>query len=304
MQRLLITGIAGGQGRLLATRLRDTCELIGIDRNPGSGLPRDIAFHDIDLRSKHVEDIFRRFRPDAVVHLGLVRHRFDATLRHDVNVVGTKRLLECCATYGVGRVVILTSSYVYGALPENSFYMDEDTALNVSRHYPEIRDLAEVDTLATAFLWRYPEVATAVLRPVNTLGASVHSSIGSYLKLRYVPTILGFDPLMQFIHESDLTEGLIAALDSDARGVFNVVGPGAVPLGVAIRETGGTPVPIPEPLSAVLLDRLFRSGLFPVPADALAFAKYPCTIDGRRFRDACGFRARLSLEETLRSMRH
>ena len=304
MRRLLITGITGGQGRLLAKRLGETYEIIGIDSKPPGSCPENVSYHSIDLRSRHVEDLFRRVRPDAVVHLGLVRHRFDATLRHDVNVVGTKRLLECCANHGVRRVVVPTSSYVYGALPENSFYMDEDTTLNVSRHYPEIRDLAEVDTLATAFLWRYPEVATAILRPVNTLGKSVQSSIGTYLKLHYVPTILGFDPLMQFIHEDDLTEALVATLESDARGVFNVVGPGAVPLATAIRETGGTPIPIPEPVSTVLLGQLFRYGLFPVPADALAFAKYPCTIDGRRFETTCGFTAQLSLEETLRSVQH
>ena len=88
-----------------------------------------------------------------------------------------KHLLEYCAAYGVKKLVILSSSYVYGALPENPFYMDEDTALNVSRHYPEIRDLAEVDTLATGFLWRHPETATTILRPVNTLGYYVHSAI-------------------------------------------------------------------------------------------------------------------------------
>ena len=97
MRRLLITGITGGQGRLLAKRLGETYEIIGIDSKPAGSCPENVRYHSIDLRSRHVEDLFRRVRPDAVVHLGLVRHRFDATLRHDVNVVGTKRLLECCA---------------------------------------------------------------------------------------------------------------------------------------------------------------------------------------------------------------
>ncbi|MDG2305882.1 MAG: NAD-dependent epimerase/dehydratase family protein [Candidatus Binatia bacterium] len=303
MQRLLITGISGGQGRLLTRRLAGTCEIVGVDRRTWDERPQGVEIHEVDLRSRHVDELFRRLRPDAVAHLGLVRHQFDAHLRHDVNVVGTKHLLECCAEYGVDRVVVMTSSYVYGALPENPFYMDEDTALNVSRHYPEIRDLAEVDALATGFLWRYPEIATAILRPVNTLGRSVHSSIGAYLKPDYVPTILGFDPLLQFIHEQDLTESIVSALESRVRGVFNIVGPGAVPLSVAVRETGSTAVPLPEPLAVFLLDRLFRYGLFPVPADAVDFVKYPCTIDGRRFQDASGFEPLLGLEDTLRSVR-
>ncbi len=303
MERLLITGITGGQGRLVAKRVAGEYAISGVDNQRWEGHARNVTFHQADLRSKKVEDVFRRERPQAVVHLGLVRHRFDPELRHDVNVVGTKRILECCARYGVKKLVILSSSYVYGALPENPFYMDEDTALNVSRHYPEIRDLAEVDTLATAFLWRYPDIATCILRPVSTLGYYVHSSIGAYFKMRYVPTVFGFNPMMQFIHEEDVAEAIALALEKGARGVFNLVGPGAVPLKVAIRETGGTPVPLLEPVARQLVARLFRYGLYPFPADAIDFAKYPCTIDGRRFRAATGFTPLYTLEETLRSVR-
>jgi len=163
--------------------------------------------------------------PDA--HVDVVCHcaasiTFDLPLdeARRINVAGTKRLLECCATYGVKKLVVLSSCYVYGALPESPYYMDEDTALNVSRHYPDIRDLAEVDTLCNTFLWKYPEIATAILRPVPTLGYYVHSSIGGYLKLRYVPTIMGFNPMVQFIHEEDLAEAIGRTLETGIRGIF------------------------------------------------------------------------------------
>ena len=87
------------------------------------------------------------------------------------------------------------------------------------------------------------------------------------------------------------------------RGVFNLVGPGAVPISTAIRESGGSALPVPETLTRILLRNLFRWGLFPFPADAVDFIKYPCTIDGRRFREATGFVAKRSLGETLRSVR-
>lgn len=304
MERLLITGIAGGLGRLVAMRLRGEFDLCGVDTLPWEGHPRDLRIHRADLRSKRLEDVFRREQPRAVVHLGLVRHfKGRPQERHNVNLVGTKNLLESCARHGVKRLIFLSSSYVYGALPENPFYMDEETALNVSRHYPDIRDLAEVDTLCGTFLWKYPEIATAILRPVNTLGDLVPSTIGSYLKLRWVPTVLGFDPLMQFIHEADVAEAIACALESSARGVFNVTGPGAVPLAVAIEETGGQALPLPETLARAAVARLFRYGVYPFPADAIDFVKYPCTVDGRSFRSATRFRPGVSLENTLHSVR-
>jgi UDP-glucose 4-epimerase len=303
-ERLLITGIAGGQGRLIARRVGDFFQLSGVDRVPWEGYPPNVRLHVVDLRKRKFEDVFRTERPDAVVHCAFVRHfRADPHVRHEVNVLGTKRVLEYAIAYGVKRIVVLSSAYVYGALPDNPYYVDEDYPLNVSRTYPEVRDLAEVDTLATAFLWRHPEVVTTILRPVNTLGYYTHSAIGRYLRQRYVPTIMGFNPMLQFIHEEDVAEAVALALQSGAHGLFNVGGPGAVPLKVAIRETGGTAVPIPEPLAWAVFSRLFRLGLYHTPPGAMDFLKYPCTVDGGAFQRATGFAPLFSLEDIFASVR-
>src|SRR5881296_2716515 len=304
-EKLLITGIAGGLGRLIAKRLGDYFKVAGVDRSPWEGFPPNVSMHVVDLRKRKFEDVFRTERPDALVHHAFVRHfRSDPRVRHEVNVLGTKRVLEYAIAYGVKRVVVLSSSYVYGALPDNPFYLNEDFPLNVSRTYPEVRDLAEVDTLATAFLWRHPEVTTSILRPVNTLGYYTNSAIRRYLAARWVPTILGFNPMTQFIHEEDVAEAVALALQSGTHGVFNVVGPGAVPLKVAIRETGGTAVPIPEPVARAVIDRLFRLGLYHTPPGAIDFLKYPCVLDGEAFQRATGFTPLFSLEDTFASVRH
>ena len=114
---MLITGIAGGLGRLVAERLGKNMSVVGVDHTPWVGHPPQFTMITADLRKKKVEDVFRRERPDIVVHLGLERHNFDPALRHDVNVGGTKRVIEAAAAYGASNVIILTSSYVYGALP-------------------------------------------------------------------------------------------------------------------------------------------------------------------------------------------
>ena len=303
-ETVLITGIAGGQGRLIARRLASTFDLVGVDRTYWEGHPPGLRVHKTDIRKRKFEDIFRTERPSAVVHLAFIRHfRGEPETRHEVNVLGTKRLLEYAIAHGVKRVIVLSSSYVYGALPDNPYYMDEDSALNLSRNYPEIRDLAEVDTLATGFLWRHPEVATTIIRPVNTLGYYVHSTIGRYLRQRYVPTIMGFNPMVQFIHEEDVAEGVALALQSGTHGVFNLTGPGAVPLKVAIREAGGTALPLPETVARPLFRELFRWGLYPTPSGAINFLKYPCTLDGRRFQQATGFTPLFSLEDVFASVR-
>jgi UDP-glucose 4-epimerase len=304
MRKVLIVGIAGGQGRLLARRLLDKHEVVGTDRDEWTSKPPGLVFYQVDLRKRGFEDVIRKEQPDTVVHMGFVRHFEDAPgLRYDVNVRGTRKLLDHCRTFGVQQVVIVSSSYVYGALAENPYFMDEDYPLSGSRNYPEIRDLVEVDTLSTAFMWRHPNVRTAVVRPVPVLGRYVRSAIATYLRTQRVIVMMGFNPMMQFIHEEDLTEAIALTVEGRLRGAYNVVGPGEIPLRVAIRETGGSAFPLPEFVARPLIERAFRLGLYPFPPGAIDYIKYPCTISGRRFADETGFRPLFGLKETLRSVR-
>ncbi|MBI5505697.1 MAG: SDR family oxidoreductase [Deltaproteobacteria bacterium] len=303
MPKLLITGIAGGLGRLVAKMARSRYQVIGVDRAPWPSAPDRVVVHQFDMRKRRFEDVFRTERPQAVVHLAFVRHfRSDPATRHEINVEGTKRVLEHCAEYGVQQLVVVSSSYVYGALPNNARYMNEDHPLNASRTFPEIRDLCEVEGLVGTFLWRYPQIATSILRPVNTLGHSLHNAIGNYMKIPLVPTVMGFNPMMQFLHEEDLAEAVNVALEKKIRGVYNVAGPGAVPLKRALEEIGRPYFSIPDPVAQTLISTLFGLGIYTFPPGAIDFIKYPCTINDQRFRQATGFRARHTLAEIFASV--
>jgi UDP-glucose 4-epimerase len=307
MAKVLITGAAGGQGRLVAKSLLARgagYRVCGVDRNPWKGHPPEVTFYQVDVRKKKFEDVIRKERPEAIVHLAFIRHfGSHPAVRHEVNVYGTRRLIEFAAAHGVKQIVVFSSHYVYGALPENPYYMDESFPLSGSRVYPEVRDLTEVDMLASVYLWQYPDVAISIIRPVNVLGYHVHSAINRYLRRDYVPTVMGFNPMLQFIHEADVAEAIVLAIEGKLRGVFNVTGSGAVPLKVAIAETGATAVPLPEALTRPVISALFRWGLYPFPPGAMDFTKYPCTIDGTRFQKATGFTPRFTLEETFAAVR-
>lgn len=304
MDKVLITGISSGQGRLLARRLLEKHEVVGVDGEAWTSRPPGVPFYEVDVRKRAFEDVLRKEQPQTVVHMGFVRHfREAAQSRYDVNVRGTRKILDHCRTYGVQNIIVLSSSYVYGALAENPYFMDEDHPLSGSRGYPEIRDLVEVDTIASAFAWRHPGVRTAVLRPVPVIGRYVRSSIVTYLTGRRVIVMAGFNPMLQFIHEEDLTEALALAVENRLRGVYNVAGPGEVPLRVAIRETGGRPLPLPELIARPMIERTFRFGLYPFPPGAIDYIKYPCTISGRHFVEETGFRPLFGLKELFRSIR-
>ena len=302
--KIIITGIAGRLGRLLARRLHreGVGTIIGIDRRDFPGRPRDIEHVKVDLRSKKARDIFRAEDVKALIHMGLMHDpRMTAAEHHSWNVQGTARLLDACASYGVPKVIVLSSANVYGPGPDNPQFLSEDAPLNAGLHFPAIRDLIEVDMLASSFFWKQQSCDTVILRPVHILGG-VRNAPSNYFRLPWVPTLLGFDPMVQLIHELDVVDAIVCALAPKVRGIFNVVGPGELPLSTILRELDKKTVPIPHPLAHAVLTTLWRGKLTSFPVPELDHIRYVCMVDGARARDQLGFKARHTLKETIRAV--
>jgi UDP-glucose 4-epimerase len=302
--KVVITGIAGRLGRLVARRLHreGNGRVVGIDRRPFTGRPRDVDHVQVDLRSKKARDVFRGGGVQALVHMGVMHDpRMSEAEHHSWNVQGTMRLLDACASYGVPKVVMLSSADVYGPRPDNPQFLTEDAPLMAGQQFPAIRDLIEVDMLASSFFWKQQACQTVILRPVHILGG-VHNAASNYLRLPYVPTLLGFDPMVQVIHEADVVEAIICSLKPGVRGIFNVVGPGEVPLSTILNELGRPTVPIPHPLARPILSALWRGKLTSFPVPELDHIRYVCMVDGTRARQTLGFRPSHTLKETIRAV--
>lgn len=298
-----ITGIAGNLGKALAKLLHGETRLIGIDRRPFREAPPDVEHHQLDIRKNRVDEVFRRARPEALIHLGIMHDpRMPRGEAHGFNVIGTHKILETCVRHGVKKVVVLSSANVYGPRPDNSNFLPEETPLMAAATYSDIADLVELDIYAQSFVWRHPEIETVILRPVHIVGPTVRNAPSNYLRLPRPLTVMGFDPMVQLIHVEDVCRALALALRPGPRGVYNVVGPGEVPLSAALRELGRRPIPVPGPLLRVLLDRAFRSRLVSFPPDELDHIQYLCAVDGSRAERDLGWRATRSLRETIRSV--
>lgn len=300
--KVLVPGLGGRLGRMLAERLVERGhDVIGIDRRPFRDAPAGVEVHELDIRKRAAEDVFRRVRPDAVIHMATVTHLVvQSEDRYRINLGGTRAVFEHSKTYGVKHVVFVGRHTYYGAAPDSPlFHVEDEPPMGLSS-FPELADLVAADLYAGSALWRYPELTTTVLRFVYTLGKTGHGTLATFLRGGRVPTMLGYDPLFQFMHEDDVVGALALSLEKKPRGVFNVAGPQPVPLSVVIRETGRTSMPLPEILFHAALGRF---GLPKLPAGALEHIKYPITIDGAAFRAATGFRHAVDEKQAMRSYR-
>ncbi len=300
--KVLVPGITSAIGRRLAKGLlRSGHEVIGIDRRPFGAVEEGLEVHQVDIRKRGAEDVFRRVRPDAVVHMATVTHLLrQSEDRYRINLQGTRAVFEHSRTYGTKHVVFVGRHTFYGAAPDSPLYHGEDEPPMALAYFPELADLVAADLYAGSMLWRHPELTTTVMRFCYTLGESGHGTLATFLRGARVPMLLGYDPLFQFMHEDDVVKSLVLALEKRVRGVFNVAGPQPVPLSVVIRETGRKSMPIPEMLFTAALGRF---GLPKLSRGALGHIKYPVVIDDRAFRAATGFVHDVSEGDAMREFR-
>jgi UDP-glucose 4-epimerase len=296
---VVVTGICGRLGRRVARFLHRERAVIGLDRRPFTDRPKDIEHYQIDLRRKKVKEIFRNRQVSALVHLGVMHDPRDSGEDHHTwNLLGFQKLLDAARQYDVPKVVLLSSANVYGPRPDNPQFLSEDAPLLAASAFSEMRDLVELDMLAQSFFWKHPNTETVILRPAHILG-TVRNAPSNYLRLPVVPTLMGFDPMMQAVHQDDVVAAIRLALRPGARGIFNIAGPQALPLSQAIAMLGRGHLPVPHIVARAMVDRLWKMRLTSFPAPELDFIRYVCMVDDARAREILGYSHRYGIEQTL-----
>ena len=290
--KILITGASGYFGKLLAQRLRADCDqkftVIGVDVRELEEADSEMKFLSGDTRKKRFEDIFKtEGKVDAVVHLARTS---SPEMKSDdlmmTNVYGTFHILELARKYGVNRFIFPSSTVVYGARNDNPALIKETFPLLGNRDVPDIRDRVEADMICQTFSAGLAEPRVAILRfaPIWRTGGS--GILNQYMNGKFVPTLLGFDPMFQAIYEHEVLEAFMLAIKNiEAEGAFNIPGKLFMPLSAIIKRHDKTPVPLPDFL-------VHRDGKF-LWSKTLRFdfnyLKYPFTVDGAKARETLGY---------------
>jgi UDP-glucose 4-epimerase len=162
------------------------------------------------------------------------------------NVIGTMQLLAACQrASGVQRLVVRSSAAVYGSSSRDPAMFTEDMSAKRVPRSGYAKDVLEVEGYVRGFARRRPDVTVTMLRAANAMGPTVSSQLTDYFRLPVVPTVLGYDARLQFVHESDLLAALHHAATRGAHGTFNLAGDGIVMLSQAIRRLGRPAVRVP-----------------------------------------------------------
>jgi UDP-glucose 4-epimerase len=304
-RRVLITGLSTYWGGRLAQELeRDPGYevVIGVDsRDPTCALERT-EFVRISTQHSLIRRIVQAAEIDTVIDTRLVVDSAWTSPRkaHENNVIGTMNILAACGgpNSTVRKFVFKSSAHYYGTAQDDPAFFTESMGRPHPPGTPIERDIVEAEGAVDDFAQRHPEKTVTVLRFANGLGPDLRTSHIQLFSLPVVPTILGFDPRYQFIHEDDIVGCLSHAVEHDIPGTYNGAGDGVLALSEVLDLLGKPMAPILPPWGTGLAaGPLHRLGLR-IPVEMIEQMRYGRGLDNRRLK-AAGYRYRYTTRESV-----
>jgi UDP-glucose 4-epimerase len=293
---VMVTGVSRDAGARCARELAADGRLdtvIGVDVVPPRADLGKVRFVRADIRNPVIAKVIAGEGVDTVVHSGVVATPGSAGGRSsmkEINVIGTMQLLAACQKAPeVTKVVVKSSTTVYGAGPRDPAMFTEEMAPRAISQSGYSKDAVEVEGYVRGFARRRPDVIVTTLRMANWIGPETDSPVTRYFAMPVIPTVLGFDARLQFLHESDGVAVIKHATLNDIPGTFNVAGDGVLALSQAIRRLGRPAVRLPSFTASTAGMVARRARMADFSPDQISFLTYGRGVDTTRMRTALGF---------------
>ena len=303
---VLVTGVSrylGGRMARILTADPAVERVVGVDVVPPRHDIGGAEFVRADIRNPIIAKVIAAADVDTVVHMGVVATPAQAggrTSMKEINVIGTMQLLAACQKApSVSSLVVKSSTSVYGAGPKDPAMFTEDME---PRHLPSsgwAKDSVEVEGYVRGFARRRPDVTVATLRFANFMGPRVDTSMTQYFSLPVIPTVMGHDARLQFVHEDDGLEALRRATVDPRPGIVNVSADGVLMLSQAIRRAGRAALPVAGPLVGLVGRAIRSAGLADFSPEQVRFLTYGRGVDTTRMRTVFGFEPKLTTREAF-----
>ena len=303
-----VTGAYSFVGAELIKRLerdRRYYKVLAIDiRKPTFAMSKT-QFHKIDLTMPTADAdlaaVWKREGVDTVVHAAFLSSPTHANAwAHELESIGTMHVLNACAEAQVRKLVVWSQTVVYGPHPLNPNFLSEEHELRGGASRSRfVRDKVEVERQVRRFAYEHKDTIVTTLRTAATLGPHIRNFATRFFTRPVAPTLMGYDPLMQLVHERDVIDAFNLAVDNDFGGEFNIVGEGVLPYSTILAMMGKVPLPLPHFLARPLSRALWATQVFDSPPHFLDFLRFLCVADGSKARKVMGFQPVHDIKATI-----
>jgi UDP-glucose 4-epimerase len=239
---VVVTGAGSTVGRSIMDSLAMDPEIgsiLAVDIRPYAGpLSPRIRTRIADVRDR--DALLAAFSSaDAVIHLAfvVVTEVPDRSTIREINIEGSRHVLQAAADSGVRKVIYTSSVAAYGAVPGNPQVLTEEDpcrGLENERNFYYAYTKAAVEKIMDDFSRSHPETVVTRFRPHIVVGPRVLEGSAQLRLLAGLAgpsrSFWGFRPvgpngrLAQYTHEDDLARAILYALHHEMPGAYNIAG--------------------------------------------------------------------------------
>jgi UDP-glucose 4-epimerase len=237
-----------------------------------------------------LKEVIARVKPRTVVHLAsVVAVGGDDRRDYEIDVLGTRNVLEACLAAGVGHLIVTSSGAAYGYHADNPVPLRESDPLRGNEDFPYARNKREVEEMLARWRSDHPQLRQTVFRPCTVLGPTTNNQITALFERPVVTGLSGTATPFSLIADSDVVAALAQAVRTGKSGIYNLAGDGTLSLREIARLNGKPFVPIPPAAMKGALWLLYALGLTKLTAQNVKFIQYRPVLDNTRLKSEFGY---------------
>ena len=312
--RVLITGAAGYLGRQLATELSARVATGAIAAVVGSDVrewdaasrPAALSWVTRDVREPGLDAVLRGHRIDVVVHLAAIVTPGPTSTRafeYDVDVNGTRAVLDACLAASVRRIVVTSSGAAYGYYADHPAFIGEDWPIRGNEAFAYAWHKRLVEEMLAGERRDHPALEQVVLRVTAVLGATVNNQITALFERPRLLALGDAPSPFTFVHDADVVQVLARAVTSPVTGVFNVAGDGALTIDEIAQLMYKPVLRLPPWLLSAVLRVARPLGLTRYGAEQVMFLRYRPVLANTKLKATFGYVPRYTSREAFLAWR-
>jgi len=236
-----VTGASGYLGQIVLALLDQhpgVDSILGLDVAPSPFHSPKYRYRRADMRIADFEALLQG--TDVVYHLAFVvepPRKMSVPAIDEVNIGGSKRVIEGAVAAGASKIVFASSIAAYGAHEDNPEMLTETSPLRPNRDWYYSRAKGEIEDFLDAVQARYPHLTIIRFRPSTFLGPTIRNPVEDHYASR-VLVGLKRDYRVDHCWDEDVARAFVLALDHPRSAVFNLAGENPLTLDEAGKLLG------------------------------------------------------------------